>query len=90
MDSRREVFVGEIHLEAVIEWVVSETMSLDVILKSVKNERSRGPWDGALKNAYIFRTGGGRKPPKRQKRSGQSGRREEKEKAPDPKEGGSA
>lgn len=63
-------------------------MSLDVILKSVKNERSRGPWDGALKNAYIFRAGGGRTSPapKRQKRSGQSGRREKEEKAPNPKE----
>lgn len=45
MDSRREVFAGEIDLGVVTKWVVSENMNLsEIILQSVKNERKKGLW----------------------------------------------
>ena len=37
---------------------------LECILKSIKNERSKGPWNGAVQSAYILGSGRGRKPPK--------------------------
>lgn len=37
---------------------------MNVILKSIKNERSKGPWNGAVQSAYILGSGRGRKPPK--------------------------
>ena len=37
---------------------------MNVILQSIKNERSKGPWNGAVKSAYILGSGRGRKPPK--------------------------
>lgn len=44
----------------VIEWVVSETRNLDeIILKTIKNERSEGLWDEGMKNTYILGAGRG-------------------------------
>ena len=40
---------------------------MNVILKSIKNERIKGPWKGAVKSAYILGSSRGRKPPKDRK-----------------------
>lgn len=67
LGSRREIFVGEIDLEVVTAWMVSETMNLDEILKSEKNERNKGLWVGAVKSAFVLGAGGGRKHPPQKK-----------------------
>lgn len=47
----------------VIDWVVSETMNLDeIILKTIKNERSEGQWDETVKNTDILGAGRGGEP----------------------------
>lgn len=82
-----ESFAGR-DLGVVFEWVVSETMNLyGSILKSIKNERSEGLWDGAMKNMYILGTGWGRNLQRTQKKDYQSGRIETRREGIETKEG---
>lgn len=72
----------------VIEWMVSESMNLDeIILKTIKNERSEALWDEAMKNTYILGAGRGGEPWRGQKRGDQSVRMETREEGTEAKEG---